>query len=493
MKKLEKFTKLFRQVLPTLLLLIVVCLTACDDDPTFPDPGIDMSQSQDVVVCLDTIDRYTLSMNVTTPGGLEVLEILNANDHSVLSDLSEKYKGQTKFLLEYEILLPERDTVLSYNIRIVDAQSKVINKPFNITVKAASKPIIEVFGGLEKSVISPTFLLKAKLSSGVNKMKEYKLTLDRTKVLDSKVFEGDPVDVYDYEFLCELSMKLGEPAILTFDLVDDKDLKSSVDIRVTLVAGNKPIKVVIESYRTQQETVHKFNHIYFVYNDEQLIQKMNYDFYVGEERTTRWQYNITYNDKKKVSKLETITSDSTFYYIQYEYDSDGSFKSSSRYDGPTGETDPKTKLSVLEKDANGFVTSFLRGATAKLENIRYETVGKEKLLVDYFKIMNVKDNFREHFTGNTSVVWPTYFPELPAFFPEVPERRLANMFCYKYIYTDRVSTNGNGKHADPGESMAKYTYNTDAKGRVNMVQIAEPLLYREGFTDYEVYTFEYAD
>lgn len=500
MKQLMAFFKaLCRGAFVGLLFFLSVCFVACsDDEPNFPDPGIDMTQQQDVVVHRDTASTYVLTMNVSTPGGLKTLEIINPKDDALIEDLSGKYAGKKEFVLEYPIVLPDVDTVLNFNVRIVDEQLRVINKPVTLTVKATSRPTIELIGFAENMVIeNPTFTLKAKFETGMNTIKEYKLFFG-DELLDSGVPEGE-VSSYDYEFLCKLQMDWHVSYSLQLVLVDNKQQETTSTINLTLRPMSRPKRVVVESYFTGQETAHDFVYMDLTYDENDFLKKIGATKEKEGEVIGRNYYTFEYNEQMMVSKLEDVLENkngtsSVAYLFNYEA---GTKKLLSAQRETSGGIDPATEVTVTSWDENGFVTSFLRGATARVEDIHYTMNGDEKVLSEYlWTATSVSPIVRRHFVDMTPVVWPTYCPELLPFFAEiVPSKHILNLFCCKYIFNKRVYTNENGNHFKPGDTAATYTYALDENQRVKTVTVSETKLgYQDrGIFDIQMYTFEYED
>ncbi len=149
------------------ILLAIIGLVACQDDPEFPDPGFEISD-KNVVVRRDTINTYHVSFEMNVPNGTNKIQILNGIDYSLIEEKAD-YNGLTKFIFEYDIdLTPfEKDTTLNYIFRAVDNYERSINKGLQLTVKKKSSPEITVVGGDTVALSLPAYLAKALVITGL--------------------------------------------------------------------------------------------------------------------------------------------------------------------------------------------------------------------------------------------------------------------------------------------------------------------------------------
>ncbi|MEG2341225.1 MAG: hypothetical protein RSB69_10810, partial [Odoribacter sp.] len=120
--------------------LLAGLLAACNDDPEFPDPGLDATSNVRDTVRRDTMDVYYLEMRVKAPNGVNTIQVLNGLNYAELDRLDE-YAGQSDFLLRYAVDLKEitdRDTILNYLIKVEDNDMRSYNKAFQLVVKRFS-------------------------------------------------------------------------------------------------------------------------------------------------------------------------------------------------------------------------------------------------------------------------------------------------------------------------------------------------------------------
>ncbi|GAB7085958.1 hypothetical protein [Marinifilum fragile] len=201
------------------ILLGLVGLVACQEDPEFPDPGFEIS-NKSVEVRRDTINTYHLEFQMSVPNGVETIEVLNGNDYTVIDQLDE-YNGKTKFLFSYDIDLTsiDKDTTLNYIIRAVDTYERSINKGLKLVVKKKSTPEILVVGGEEVALSLPAYLAKALVTTGLAPIETISVRFEGEEVETITI----PADTSVYEY------KLKEQVIVGM-LEDDRTYSVEIEV-----------------------------------------------------------------------------------------------------------------------------------------------------------------------------------------------------------------------------------------------------------------------
>ncbi len=183
-----------------LLSLLAACmlLAACQDDPEFPDPGFEV-KDKTIELRRDTIDTYVLEFNMEVPNGVNLIEVINGNDYTVIEQV-DAYNGQTSFVFSYHIdLTPfEQDTLLNYIVRVKDNNDRSISKGLTLDVKKKSTPEVLFVGGDRISVAAPAVLAKARISTGMAPIESISIHFDNEEmlVIDS-IFTDSLIYSYD--------------------------------------------------------------------------------------------------------------------------------------------------------------------------------------------------------------------------------------------------------------------------------------------------------
>jgi len=141
-------------------ILAMLLFHACQTDPTFPDPGLEIGD-QRVEVRRDTADYYKINMKMKVPNGVKVIEILDATTLKPFVQIHD-YDGQKNFDFNYNVDLRSylKDTVLNYIVKVTDNDMRTFNQGIRISVKAFSFPEIKLVGGTNIAVAAPSYYVK---------------------------------------------------------------------------------------------------------------------------------------------------------------------------------------------------------------------------------------------------------------------------------------------------------------------------------------------
>ena len=131
-------------------------LIACNDEPTFPDPGLDTTRDVYDTVRRDTIDTYYIEMHVKTMYPVKKIEILNGLNYQLIEEINQ-YNGQKDFMFRHPIDLKpinlDKDTTMNYIVKVVDKDDRSYNKAFAFDSSVVSPTIPPIFNASTTSVL----------------------------------------------------------------------------------------------------------------------------------------------------------------------------------------------------------------------------------------------------------------------------------------------------------------------------------------------------
>ena len=473
-----------------LFLFLSALVWSCTSEPEFPDPGFDKTRTTQDTVRRDTIDIYTLKMDISAPNGVKTMQVLNGRDYKLIEEV-DRFNGQTEFTFEYDIDLTtiEKDTVMQFIVKVVDNSMRSYNKGFILNVRDFSKPVINVRGATEvMGLVSPVFELKATFETGMNHIDSYKVMLEG-EAIDEQAITDTLMSVYQYKHIIKANMQKGESAVLSIQLKDSKGTVSTRNITLNLIEMKKPSRV---TYSTASGLDSEFE---MNYNEKGLLTRIFQTYYVShldpngfpvtsmkfkeyvfnyDEKDLMTSWEEWYLDEKGEERTEA-GADMYFYY-----DEQGRFAKSM----PSDESSYST-IRVGEYYSDGRPKSFYKGtSTVALDNLHYtpEFDGSGYVFTEVLHGSNQSDKWRQHQVDMTAVPIPTYLPQLPAI-----SRNLGkgwdDLFTRKY-----VCERGQYTYRTPEEYGIKYMYSTDVNGRLTQLRRVEG----SGFYAKEsVYVFSY--
>ena len=455
-----------------LFIFLSALVWSCSSEPEFPDPGFDKTRTAVDTVRRDTIDIYTLKMDISAPNGVKTMQILNGRDYTLVDEVS-KFNGQTDFTFEYDIDLTaiNQDTIIQYVVKVVDNSMRSYNKGFILNVKDFSKPVISIPGIKDvMGLVSPVFELKAKFETGMNSIDSYKVVLDG-QTLDEKAITDTVMYEMKYKHVIKADLKQGVPSKLTIQLKDSKGTVNNKDIQLNLIEMKKPTKFTISD---KEGLDSEFD---LMYDEKGRLTRMFRTLHTshlgpdGHEvpELHFGEYVFIYNDKGQLEKWEEwylddkgeerveMSNDMNFFY-----DEQGRFKEA--YDS---EESTYSRVRVGEYYPDGRPKSYYKGNnTVAFEDIHYtpELDGNGYVFTEILHPSNESDRFRQHQVDMTAVQIPTYFPELPPLSTYMG-KGWDHIFTRKYVFERSIYT-----YRDPEEEASKNTYSTDASGRLTQLR-----------------------
>ncbi|MGN0281585.1 MAG: hypothetical protein ACI4B3_04695 [Prevotella sp.] len=447
-------------------MVAIVTLTACSDDPEFPDPGLDMTRAAVDTVRRDTIDIYTIEMNVAAPNGVEAIQVLNGRNYKLLDEITDRYKGQSDFILKYDVDLTsiERDTTMQFIVKIIDSKMRSYNKGFTLVVKAFSSPVIKVSGGADVlGLVSPVFNLKAQFETGLNRITSYRVLFGQ-EVKDEGEFNDTIVHTFIYNKMMALNMQKGNDYKLNIELNDDKGNRAVKELTLKLVDMKRPVRITVTNYNGMFRDME----LYYDKTHDRLdsIVQTNYTYPLGSdgykyELKTYFKYTFDYGDNGMVSKWSrsNVETGETSPVQLYTYKEGTKCLLSMDQEDPV----PSTAIDVTEWYDDGKVATYYYGTNSKaVKDVYYvdDIDGKGKVFAEYWSTNKPTDNTRQHGEGMTAILIPTYFPELPNVIQTL-DAVWRDLFFYKYVFEKSIYTIKAGNAVSSTQSAT-----TDNSGRI---------------------------
>ncbi len=485
----------------SLVLVSLLLFTACQDDPTFPDPGFEL-EDQEVEVRRDTADYYNVSMQMDVPNGVDYIEVLNATNYELIETV-EDYSGKTKFVFNYDIDLRsfEKDTVLYYLFKVTDKDSRSTNRGFTLSVKRFSFPEIRLVGGTTLNVVVPVYEIQGIVSTGLNELESVQV-LFKGQEQFFYVAEEDTV-IYEY-ILSELigfgTLVQGEEYDLDIVIKDRKGQIGTTSVKVRKSEGlKKPVGLNIYNYLNVN------SYMTFEYDEQNRMVFIDFTW----ENGSTSDFYFSYNEQGVIDTVRKVRRYESDYYNEYGYSHNSmvyKYKEGTtqleeilRYDvfyhdnGTIEITeDNKVESYGFEYDERGVLTSFV----GKNEIIYLDYADPfgtgESVFYDYwqnYRYYEIKEENRQHRTGFQPIYMPTYIEGFPPFFTlgSVEMRVFCIVFYNKYLFTGTQSSSS--EYSGSYLYEPNFTYETDTEG--NVLNLTESYLYNGWQHRTNVYTFDY--
>lgn len=464
-----------KNILLYIQMVLAVLLAACNDEPEFPDPGLDATSNVCDTVRRDTIDVYYLEMRVKAPNGVNTVQILNGMNYKELERL-DNYAGQTDFLLRYPVDLkglPDYDTTMNYIVKVIDNNMRSYNKGFSLTVKPFSAPVVTVSGVQGTlGLVSPVFELKAFFETGLNCIHSYKVVFEGETIDEGML--GDSLSEYRYSHVCHLEMQKGKEYELTIGLTDTQGKTGEKQLKLSLIDMQRPLKVIINTYRSG---VAKLNReLEFCYNRENperldsisgmifttngnkpYVYCFDYTDWNMVERVAQWNY-----DEKEGRIIEDAWT--------YTYDAEH------RLTGAFGDEESKYDLECTDWYADGRVKNFgFRPDLPVTSEVAWQTLADGSVvMVDVWVGTSGK---RSLGTKVSAVAIPSYLPSLPPFcalgqgrpMSEEIQVLLQWQYGFEWIHQYVASKGNNFESYYSLNPKLEYVYVTNTNGRLEKI------------------------
>lgn len=447
-------------------------LFACQDIPAFPDPGFDFISDKTVEVRRDTADSYEIVMRMNVPNGVDRIELLNGMNYELIESFAE-YKGKDRFEFKYRVDFSNInvDTTLNFIIKVIDLDARSFNRGMTIKVKRFSIPEILVNSGDHVGISSPTYLVRAKITTGMN-------TIDSIKVL----FEGKvqktivPDHLIKDTIINELvvlgTMEWDKEYHLDIVAKDNKGQETTKRLTVLRKELQKPKSL---SY---YEAGIFWGTIYFQYDDKGRLKSYVWDYTRIKQVYT---YTYTYNEQGLVSSVAWQYYYPTGLYTNYYKDRYYYKPNSTQLDYATSQNEKlydtgafvsNSETKFIENvvyNSNGTISSVVSGATL-IDNLSYDPgfTPNDWIFAEYWytPYSAIRMQYRQKRIDFQPVFMPTYVEGLPPFSSEsgYTKELFCNLFISKYIYGK------NQRLQDPSyDKCSSYSYVTDSEGRITNI------------------------
>lgn len=470
-----------------ILFLVFGALWACSDEPEFPDPGLDSTRTSIDTVRRDTIDSYRISMDISAPNGVEKIQVLNGRNYDVVQEFAREYHGKKNFTFEYDVDLREivNDTTLLYIVKVIDRNMRSYNKGFTLNVKKFSSPDIKIVGGTDVlGLVSSVFELKARFETGLNTIASYRVFFEGD-LIDEGDFSDTLVHEYKYKHVVDVTMEMERDYLLRVELTDSKGVVGWKEMKLRLVEMKRPVKITVST-----ESMQPARELELYYNEEDRLDSMLYTIYsksIGPDGYTiilerYFRYDFKYIPEGMVSEWvytnlqdNEVSSECVFTYEP----GSGRLKTVDSREG-----NPKNAIDVKDWYSHDGVKSYYYGTNSiAVEDIHYTPELKGNGFVfSEFWVSNKTANYRQHCEDMTSMLIPTYFPELPNVIMGSPDVIWQDLFLYKYVFGKTVYTNKE-------EESSWVTSSTDSQGRLTTMRRSKKDSYNR--TTYYNYVFFY--
>ncbi|MEG2556544.1 MAG: hypothetical protein RSA53_10705 [Odoribacter sp.] len=452
--------------------LLAGLLAACNDDPEFPDPGLDATSNVRDTVRRDTMDVYYLEMRVKAPNGVNTIQVLNGLNYAELDRLDE-YAGQSDFLLRYAVDLKEitdRDTILNYLIKVEDNDMRSYNKAFQLVVKRFSTPTVTVSGVQGTlGLVSPVFELKAFFETGLNLIHSYKVIFEGTTLDEGTL--GDTLSEYHYSHVCNLEMQKGRNYQMTIQLTDSKGTTNEEHLTLNLIGMQRPVKVIINTYRND---IAKLNRELEFYYDPQRPERLDSICGVlfSSNGNVPYVYSFDYNDRNVVERVtEWKFGDKGERFVENAWTY--TFDAQHRLTGAFGDEESKYDLECTDWYDDGRVKRFgFREDLPVTSEVAWQTSASGEVVIADLWVYNK----RALGTKMTAVTIPSYLPSLPPFIPikwgrPISEEIQLLMWQYGFEWVHQwVKSKGNDLESYYStQPKLEYAYVTNTNGRLEKI------------------------
>lgn len=483
-------------ILYGVLLLVVgmIALQSCQNDPDFPDPNFEL-KDQRVEVRRDTADVYTISMDMDVPNKVESISLIDAMDYTEIEEI-QTYNGKSKFEFNYDLdLTPfEKDTVLNYIVKVTDLDNRSFNQGIRIDVKGFSFPEVKLVGGTNIAVAAPAYVVKGIVSTGLNNIARVTIS-----------FEGE--EQYSYvavaaEPLSELSLKeliflgaLEEGVAYDLDIYIEDDKGQSSVTTITVFKNDSLSKPVRVNYTNIQNVLVNID---FEYDEQGRISAFDYIWPDGDNDRHEFSYNelnmvdtlylknYTDGELVKIEGLYFNYNPGTTQLLNVEeqiYEYEGGLL--------IEQSDAEVISDSYVYDSEGNITSLY--TNSEISDIYYSDpfgLG-ESVFGEFWQSTGYMTNSgrRQHFSEYDPVLIPTFIEGMPPIHVLSSTTFLLfnDIFWSKYMMTKTVHTNDDYRYL----AKPAYTYETDNDGNItNITRIyTSGGYYYEG--DFVTYNFFY--
>lgn len=467
-----------------MMLLLFGTMWACNDEPEFPDPGLDATRSSIDTVRRDTIDRYVISMDISAPNGVESIQVLNGRNYEIIDEFTEEYRGMTEFTFDYTVDLTEIvvDTTLQYIVKVIDQNMRSYNKGFTLYVRKFSSPEISIVGEAEVlGLVSSVFQLKALFETGLNTIASYRVLFEG-EVIDEQSFPDTLMHEYQYSQVISVDMEEGREYTLAIELTDNEGTVGRKEMGVRLIEMTRPTSITVVTESGTNRTMELF---YDEGNDRldsmliTIYSQVLVDGYL-QDWERHYRYDFQYTDEGMVS---------SWVYTNVDEGEESSNRVYTYIDGTRVKTVDREEgssnaLDVQEWYDHGGVKSYYVGTNAILvDDIHYtpEIDGEGMVFSEYVTSSNrTNTQYRQHAEDMTAVLIPTYFPELPPLMLGSPDNIWQDLFMYKYVFAVTKYT-----YQEGNEETSWVTYTTDTNGRLLTLRRTEEGIYGIEYNEYQ--------
>ncbi|MBD0824239.1 hypothetical protein [Aestuariibaculum marinum] len=471
---------------------------ACQDDPTFPDPGFEISD-QRVEVRRDTADYYNVHMRMTVPNKVKEILVLDGLDYNLVETITE-YNGETNFDFDYVVDLTEitEETVLNYIIKVTDEDGRSFNRGIRIVVQPFSFPTIDLIGGNNVAIVAPAYNVKGDINTGLNTIALVQVIYNDQVSYEYQPNQGEELNEMSLKALVLMGeLEVGQEYPIEIFIRDSEGQESTTVVTITKTdVLKKPTRI---NYINRTGTIWYIIPTYDA--DGNIIQ---IDYHTPSKSTWNiWEF--TYNDMGMVETIvqNPLYSDGSprdyknFTFINYvpassqissvqsrsnDYDEDGNLVS---------EGDLDDERFDIVYNASNEIESFGYSRYSVDEVVYQDPFGLGESVFSMWwqseSYMRASDR-RQKVKAFDPVLMPTFMEGFPPICNHISLDDVANdILWYKYVPTTVVSTDD---EENPYQylNLPKFTYETDEDG--NVIELVKTFTgYREG--DVETYLFFY--
>lgn len=467
----------------------ILCL-GCEDDPKFPDPGFDMLTDKEVTIRRDTAEAYTIHLKVNAPAGIQTIQLLNGRTYEVIEEMPE-YRGKTIFDFSHEIpfdgITETRDSVLIYTLRIVTEDRRAYNSSFKINLLKLSVPEIALEGGNIIGTTAPLVTARGKVTTGINTIGSIRIFVDDWQQLELAGEEVEGKAEYDLDRIVPYDFETGKDYQLRIEIIDNKGQVHNELVTVKGIELKKPRRITYLRRGTAPYYTYDLT-----YDEQGRIKTIYFDWvdYPGEMAADA---EITYDAEGRVTLFEYTYSGANL-SLEYTYNAAGQLEKvvDAVYylNDPENVTVRETIQNIIYRP-DGTVFAFDVGITT-VDNLQYADgfLPGEKIYTEKWSarpgMMSL--GARRVKAGFTPVLMPTYIEGLPPVTLTTNIQMFADLFMYKYVYSQELAGYGNTEIPTPSQPFPEYSYTCDENGQL------QELVYKEYPSNsyyWNTFVFEY--
>lgn len=467
------------------ILLLVACslsMWTCSKTPAFPDPGFDMVSDKKVTIRRDTCEVYNIRLNVSAPGGVDKIQILNGRTLEVVEELTQ-YRSQTNFQLSYPVDFADvntmRDSVLMVGVRVITLDNRGFNSTYRIDLRRLSFPELTMPGNDVVSTTTPFVFLRGSVTTGIYKLKSVRAFIEGQLVWEAPQADIAELSEYEIQTTVPFDFQGGQEYPLRIEVRDERDEMRQWELTVKGIEFKRPatVQVVAQNniavgtmllgYDTNGRTI----------RIEQQITDAAYAWSAaGWGRGRRYivditrhadgrvsEMNWTFNHARNATAVTTGAARAVFTY-------NGDQVSKIEYGAPTAFPSQTMTNFVWEDDGTTLRSFDYNGATTI--DVHYEDgfVPGEKIFAERWtntlSVWNV-GTVRYH-TEFVPVLNPLWIEGMPPFWcPGTLQREMTDMFWQKYIYTKDVpGPRSIELDENPNTYFPDFTYTNDENGQL---------------------------